>query len=60
MDKCQWHEAHESRISKNEASIDKIYELLEKVRNRLPNWATIGFAVLSLVVGWLLRYGVKL
>jgi len=59
MEKCEMHEAHDTRITRNEDNIDKIYELLEKVRNRLPHWATIGFAALCLVVGWLLSYGAR-
>lgn len=32
-------------------------EMLDKVRNRLPIWATLMFALLTGVIGWLVKVG---
>lgn len=55
MEWCKSHEAHESRIKKTETDIVSIYELLEKIRNRLPLYATILIAALTAIIGWLLK-----
>ena len=46
-------EVHSSRIDGHEKRLDKHEELFQRILNRLPLWATIGFALLLGVVGWL-------
>jgi hypothetical protein len=56
---CSEHSGIDARVGKNEKNIDAIYEILEKVRNRLPNWATILLSVAFLVIGWLIAHKIK-
>jgi len=42
-------------IEQHEKRLDKLDVILDKVRNRLPVWATFAFAVLMGIVGWLLK-----
>ena len=51
---CSEHSGIESRVERTEHDIGTIYEILEKVRNRLPHWATILLSVAFLVIGWLI------
>jgi p-aminobenzoyl-glutamate transporter AbgT len=51
---CENHSGHEARIEQNEKDIKNIYDLIEKVRNRLPHWATLVISILTLAIGWLL------
>ena len=44
---------HSARIENLEQRADKIDLILEKVRNRLPVWATIAFTVATAVIGYL-------
>jgi len=55
MEWCKSHEAHESRIKKVEEDVVNIYELLEKVRNRLPLYAALLIAALTAIIGWLIK-----
>ena len=55
MELCKWHEAFESRITKSEADIQKLYEVVDKIRNRLPVWATCLIAGLTATIGWLIK-----
>jgi hypothetical protein len=50
---------HEYKLRNHEERLDKIDLILEKVRNRLPNWATFTFGVLLLVIGWLIKGVIK-
>jgi len=51
------HECYQQdRITRNEKDIESIYELIEKVRSRLPNWATFAFSAATLVIGYLIAY----
>jgi hypothetical protein len=59
MADCPYHSGHEARIVQDEKDIKNLYELLEKVRNRLPVWATLIFSVLTLAIGWLLASAFK-
>ena len=53
-EKCDDHTGCVNQITTNKENIIKIFELVEKVRNRLPNWATLLISVLTLLIGWLL------
>ena len=53
VDKCDEHTGCVSDIKRNSMDIQKIYELVEKIRNRLPNWATALISILTLIIGWL-------
>ena len=50
------HSGIEARVGQTEKDIGTIYEVLEKVRNRLPHWATILLSVSFLAIGWLVAY----
>lgn len=50
---CEYHGKIEEKVVQLEIRVDKIDEILEKVRNRLPVWATFAFGVLLGVIGWL-------
>lgn len=51
---CSEHSGIDARVGQTEKDIGTIYEILEKVRNRLPHWATILLSVTFLVIGWLI------
>ena len=51
---CSEHSGVEAKVEQNKSDIGTIYEILEKVRNRLPHWATILLSVTFLVIGWLI------
>jgi hypothetical protein len=53
---CSEHSGIEAKVKQNEKDIGTIYEILEKVRNRLPHWATIALSAAFLVIGWLIAY----
>ena len=46
---------HEVRLENLENRQDKTDVILEKIRNRLPVWATFVFSVLGLIIGFLLK-----
>ena len=52
--KCDEHTGCVKEIQRNATDIQKIYELVEKIRNRLPNWATALISILTLLIGWLI------
>ena len=54
-EKCDEHTGCVKDINRNTEDIQKIYELVEKIRNRLPNWATAIISVLTLLIGLLVR-----
>jgi len=41
-------------IGRNTKDIGTIFGLIEKIRNRLPHWATLLLACLTMAIGWLL------
>jgi len=43
------------RVDQHEVRLDKHDIILDKVRNRLPHWATLLIALLVGIVGWLSR-----
>lgn len=47
------------KVNQHEERLNKIDTVLEKIRNRLPVWATLAFMVLVGVLGWLLRAALK-
>ena len=53
MEKCDDHTGCVNQINTNKENIAKIYDLIEKIRNRLPNWATVLISLLTLLIGWL-------
>lgn len=48
-------EAHQVQLNNHKDRLDKIDIILEKVRNRLPVWATLAIAALLGFIGYLLR-----
>jgi len=52
---CNDHSGAAANIAQNKQDIGTIYEILDKVRNRLPNWATLILSIAFLVIGWLIR-----
>jgi len=53
---CNEHSGIVAKVNQNEKDIGTIYEILEKVRNRLPHWATILISASFLVIGWLIAF----
>ena len=53
INSCLYREL-KGKVKQNKSDIGTIYEILEKVRNRLPHWATILLSVTFLVIGWLI------
>jgi len=49
-------DVHEFKIKNNSARLDKIDEVLDKVRNRLPVWATFVFGILLAIIGYLFSF----
>ncbi len=47
-------DVHEFKLGEHEKRLDKIDVILDKVRNRLPTWATFVFGALFLVIGYLI------
>lgn len=47
------------QVYQHEERLNKIDTVLEKIRNRLPVWATLAFMVLVGFLGWLLRAALK-
>lgn len=47
------------KIRQLEIRTDKIDVVLERVKNRLPHWATLVISLLTLTIGWLLSGGGK-
>ena len=52
-------DVHSEKIHQLELRADKTELILEKVQNRLPNWATVVFAMLCAMIGWLIASGAK-
>ena len=40
-----------SRVTRTEDDIQRMWETLEKIRNRLPLWAVLGYSLLSGALG---------
>ncbi len=59
-EKCDEHTGCVTQIKTNKENIDKIFEMLEKIRNRPPIYVSFLFAVLTGIIGWLLKTGGKL
>ena len=54
----------EDVVNRNTKDIGTIFELIEKIRNRLPHWATLLISFMTLAIGWLLaivvmKFGAK-
>ena len=50
-------EVHAEKLRQIEVRQDKMEQILERVQNRLPHWATAIFSLLCLAVGWLIARG---
>jgi hypothetical protein len=50
-------DVHEFKLKNHEDRLDKIDEILDKVRNRLPVWATVAIGALLAAMGWLAANG---
>lgn len=44
---------HQARITNLEKDITKMDFVIEKIRNRLPNWATLTITLLTGMIGYL-------
>ena len=44
---------HSYKLANHEERLNRLDEILDKVRNRLPVWATIAFALLLGLLGFL-------
>jgi len=52
---CKEHSGIDKRMKSLEDRADKVDVILDQVRNRLPNWATVVFMLMSGAIGWLLK-----
>lgn len=43
-------------IERHDDQIEKIWDAIEKLRNRLPLWATFAFSLLTFTIGCLLTW----
>jgi len=48
---------HGARINRLESEQSQIWDAIDKIRNRLPNWAVFLIAALSGGLGWALQWG---
>jgi uncharacterized protein involved in cysteine biosynthesis len=48
---------HTVRIEHLESQQEQIWDTIDKLRNRLPNWAVFLIAFLSGGLGWALQWG---
>ena len=48
-------DVHEFKLEAHEERLNKIDVILDKVRNRLPVWATIALGVLLAFIGYLIK-----
>jgi type VI protein secretion system component VasF len=46
---------HERRLEKNDKEHSKMWETLDRVRNRLPVWATLLIGCLLAIIGFLAK-----
>uniref|UniRef100_A0A6M3LR79 Uncharacterized protein n=1 Tax=viral metagenome TaxID=1070528 RepID=A0A6M3LR79_9ZZZZ len=46
-------DVHRYKIANNEARLTKLEDIMDKVRNRLPVWATFVVAALLAIMGYL-------
>ena len=53
---CKSHSGFESRLENLEHNRDEMWEAIEKLRNRLPVWATVVISVLTFGLGASLTY----
>jgi len=55
MEQCKWHEAIDNRIETTEKNVEKLFDITDKIRNRLPLWATILISSLMAAIGYLVK-----
>ena len=53
-EKCEQHTGCVTQIQNNKDNIETLFEIVDKIRNRLPNWATVLMMILTGIIGWLL------
>lgn len=51
MDRCA---TNSEKIRQLEIRADKVDTILDKMQNRLPNWAVVSMSLLTALIGWLL------
>jgi cell division protein FtsB len=49
-------ELHAFQLEQHQERLNKLDEILEKVRNRLPIWATLLLSALLAVIGYLISF----
>ena len=54
-EKCEEHSGCVTQIETNKENIEKIYEIVEKIRNRPPVWVSLALTVAVGVIGWLIK-----
>ena len=48
-------DVHNMEIKNHKERLDKIDEILDKVRNRPPVWCTVVMGILLAAMGWLVK-----
>ena len=46
---------HERRLGENDKERTRMWQVIDKIRNRPPVWCTIAFGILLAFIGWLAR-----
>ena len=55
MEQCKYHEAIDTRVERVEHDVKDLSAIVDKIRNRLPLWATITMSLLMAAIGWLIK-----
>ncbi len=55
MTKCDEHSGCINQIENNKTNIGKLFEAVDKIKNRPPVWMSLVFAVAIGVIGWLIK-----
>jgi len=53
---CKQHSGFEQRLKSREEDDEKQWEAIERLRNRLPVWATVVISVLTFLLGGALTF----
>lgn len=55
MTKCDEHSGCMNQIETNKTNVEKLFEAVDKIKNRPPVWMSLAFAASVGAIGWLIR-----
>ena len=55
MQKCEEHSGCTTQIETNKTNIEKLFEAVDKIKNRPPVWMSLVFAAAVGAIGWLIK-----